>query len=516
MKSGFHQIRNLCSTTAIEVVQMKKDSFIKKTAWCALAIGFLAFLFSSGRWNVPFTAWIWPAAFLYYSRSAQSTRGFLPLAAAIAIGNILRWLNVLDAGYAVDAVLCLLWSICWILPFIVDRLLYKHIPAWLSTLLLPGAFVTLEFLRHFTLLGSYGVTAYTQTGFLPLVQSVSLIGCFGLSFLILWFGPVLLYICEKETKWQGMLAVYLAVVSGLLLFGGVRLHTAPEASQTVKTASVIGPYYRKFNDNTYETLSYDDSLAFFVSEAERAANDGAQAACWNEEAFNIPDSAEEDFLAAAAKLARSHDMILVLPYETHDTDGSEGGLSTNKLMIIQPDGTSQSYVKTHLVPVIETSDYVKGTGAVPTVCTEKGVLSAVICFDDSYISFNHGLGAKMTEDFPDTDILFAPSWDWSSVAAAHTKSAEFRAVENGYALVKPTYDGLSAVVDRYGRELYLSGIDESGYDSVRCVDVPIAGKQTFYGRYGNVIDLTFACFGLIMVLLGIIFRSKRRADALPG
>ena len=122
----------------------------------------------------------------------------------------------------------------------------------------------------------------------------------------------------------------------------------------------------------------------------------------------------------------------------------------------------------------------------------------------------------MTEDFPNTDILFAPSWDWSSVAVAHTKSAEFRAVENGYALVKPTYDGLSAVVDRYGRELYLSGIIESGYDSVRCVDVPIAGKQTFYGRYGNLIDLTFACFGLIMVLLGIIFRSKRRSDALPG
>ncbi len=449
-------------------------------------------------------------AFLYYSRAAQSVRRFLPLAAAIVIGNILRWLNVLDAGYVVDAVLCLLWSVCWILPFIADRLLFKHVPAWLSTVLLPGTFVTLEFLRHFTLLGSYGVTAYTQTGFLLLVQSVSLIGSFGLSFLILWFGPVLLYVCGKGKEWQGVLALYLAVISGLLVYGGVRLHTAPEASQTLKTASVIGPYYRKFSDDTYEILSYDDSLKYFTSEAERAAKDGAQATCWNEEAFNIPDTAEEDFLACAKKMAQSHDMILVLPYETMDTDGSNGGLSTNKLMMIQPDGTMQSYIKTHLVPVVEAPEYVKGTGAVPTMRTEKGVLSAVICFDDSYISFNHGFGAKMSEEFPDTDILFAPSWDWSSVAAAHTKSAEFRAVENGYALVKPTYDGLSAVADRYGRELYLSDIEESGYDSVRCVDVPVAGKQTFYGRYGNVIDLAFSCFGLIPITLGTLFRSKRK------
>lgn len=481
-----------------------------------MAIGFLAFLFSSGRWNVPFTAWIWPAAFLCYSRSTQSVRGFLPLAAAIALGNVLRWLNVLDAGYVVDAALCLLWSVCWILPFIADRLLFKHLPAWLSTLLLPGAFVTLEFLRHFTLLGSYGVTAYTQSGFLPLVQSVSLIGSFGLSFLILWFGPVLLYVCGKEKQWQGVLAVYLAVVSGLLVFGGVRLHTAPEAAQTVKTASVIGPYYRKFSDDTYEVLSYDDSLAAFTAEAERAAKGGAQAACWNEEAFNIPDTMEADFLVAAAKTANAHDMILVLAYETEDTDGSDGGLSTNKLMIIQPDGTMQSYIKTHLVPVIEAPEYVKGPGAVATVRTEKGVFSAVICFDDSYISFNHGFGAKVTEDFPKTDILFAPSWDWSSVAAAHTKSAAFRAVENGYALVKPTYGGLSAVVDRYGRELYLSDIAETGYDSVCCTDVPVAGQQTFYGRYGNVIDLAFAIFGLIPIPVGILFRSRRKMHTLSA
>ena len=489
---------------------MKKEPLMKPSAWCALAVGFAAFVFSSGRWNFPLTAWIWPAAFLFYSRATRGVKSFLPLVAAIAAGNVIRWLNVLDAGYVLDAAVCLLWSVCWILPYIADRLLYRRLPVFLSTFLLPGSFVTLEFLRHFTLVGSYGVTAYTQTGFLPLVQSVSLIGSFGLSFFILWFAPVLLYACGKEKRWPGVLALYLALTGALLVYGGVRLHTAPAAAHTVKTASVIGPYYRKFSDDSYETIPFDDSVHYLTREAEQAADAGAQVVCWNEEAFNLPDVKEAAFLAAAQQLSKTHNMILILPYETEDTDNSNGGLSCNKLVILQPDGTATDYIKTHLVPVIEAPMYVKGSGVIPTVQTNQGVFSAVICFDDSYISFNHGFGARLSEAFKQTDVLFAPSWDWSSVATAHTKSAEFRAVENGYALVKPTYDGLSAVVDRYGRELFLSKIDESGYDSVRCADVPVEGKQTFYGRYGNVIDLCFACFGLVPLLAGVIGRKKKQ------
>ena len=482
---------------------------LSKAAWVVLAVGLIAFLFSSGRWNIFITAWIWPAAFLYFSRSADSVRDFLPLAAAIAAGNAVRWLNVLDAGGVIDAVISLIWSVCWILPFVVDRLLYKRLPGWLSTLLLPGVFVSLEFLRHFTLVGSYGVTAYTQTGILPLVQSVSLIGSFGLSFLILWFAPVLLHVCGNKRKGWDAAAVYGGVLLTVLVFGFIRLNTAQGAAETVRVASVVGPYYRKFSDTTYETISYEESVAYLLSEADRAASDGAEIACWNEEAFSIPDTKEADFLETAAEFAEENRMVLILAYETEDTDGSEAGLTVNKLVILQPDGSRTDYVKTHLVPVIEEPYYVKGTGAVPTVRTDCGVLSAVICFDDSYVSFNHGFGAEMSGDFPDTDILFVPSWDWRSVAKAHTKSSEFRAVENGYALVKPTYDGLSAAVDRWGRELMLSSTDESGFDSVRCVDIPLEGKQTFYGRHGTVLDLFFAGIGAIPVCAGLFFPVRR-------
>ncbi len=491
---------------------MKKELFERKSVWIALTVGFLAFVFSSGRWNIPFTAWIWPAAFLYYSRSVNTIRAFLPLTAAIALGNVIRWLNMFDSGYLIDAVFAIIWSICWILPYIADRLLYKRLPGWLSTMLLPGAFTSLEFLRHFTFFGSYGATAYTQTGFLPLVQSVSLIGSFGLSFLIIWFAPVFLYVFKKESNWRGILAVYLIIISSFLVFGTVRLYTVPESAKTVRTASIIGPYYGDFGADEYNGLSYDESAAYLTVEVERAAKDGAKIACWNEEAFCIEAAKENDFLDIAAKLSKSYDMTLFLAYETEHSEKNDGELNYNKLMIIQPDGTRIEYIKTHLVPVTEAPLYVNGSGEIPTIRTKSGVFSGIICFDDSYISFNHGFGAKLNEDFKNTDIMFVPSWDWSSVAVAHTKSAAFRAIENGYALVKPTYDGLSTVVDRYGNELFLSDISECGYDSVSVIDVPVAGRQTFYGKYGNIVDLFYACFGMIFILFGTIIYINEQSN----
>lgn len=489
---------------------MKKELTARKYSWIALTVGFLAFVFSSGRWNIPLTAWIWPAAFLYYSRSAGNVRQYLPLAAAVAAGNIIRWLNVLDSGYIVDGALCLVWSVCWILPYIADRLLYKRLPGWLSTLLLPAAFASSEVLRQFGIFGSSGSTAYTQTGFLPLIQSVSLVGCFGLSFLIIWFAPVLLYACKKGNKWQGILAIYLVIVSAFLVFGTVRLHAAPESVDTVRAASIVGPYYRAFGDGEYDVISYDESVSYLTSEAERAADGGAKVACWNEEAFCIDVAKENDFLDVAAKLSESYGMTLFLAYETYHSENTGDELEYNKLMIIQPDGTRLEYIKTHLVPVMEAPYYVKGDGEIPTVGTENGVFSGIICFDDSYISFNHGFGAKTSGLFENTDILFVPSWDWSSVAVTHTKCSEFRAVENGYALVKPTYDGLSAAVDRYGRELFLSDTNENGYDSVAVIDVPVAGRQTFYGRYGNILDSVFGCSGVLLVLFGAVISMKKR------
>ena len=485
---------------------------IAKTAWIMLVIGFITYTFSSGRWNIDIAAWIWPFALLYFSRQTANKKQFLILAAVLAAGHIIKWLDILGGGYLFNAALCLIWSVCWIIPFLADRLLAQKLSGVvLSSLIFPSVFVTMEFLRGLTLVSSIGVMAYTQEGFLPLVQITSVIGSYGLSFLILWFGTIVVTAIEKRAGWKKLASVYLAIMIVVFGFGVIRLAAFPvDESNTVNIASIVGPFYGHVGEGDYIRIPYEDSKAYFLSEVKRAANGGAEIACWNEESFAMKDVKEEQFIDMAKAQAAEYDMILLFGLEIEDTDNSEGGLWVNKSVIIQPDGTTTVYIKTKLVPIIETSEYKKGTGDIPTVVTDKGILSTVICFDDSYISYVHGMGANTNGHFRDTEVLFVPSWDWYSVKQVHTKLAEFRAVENGHALVKPTHDGISTAVDYQGHVIKRFDTAKTGFDTVQFAKVPVTGVHTIYSEIGTLLDMMACLAGFVMVALGIYFLRRKQ------
>ncbi|MBQ6420540.1 MAG: hypothetical protein IJK02_05660 [Clostridia bacterium] len=489
---------------------MDRQKPLNKAAWVMLIVGFAAYVFSGGRWNIGVTAWIWPFAFLYFSRHTKIKRQFLLLAAAIAAGHVIKWPDILDSGYLLSAAFCLLWSVCWILPFLADRLLAQKLPgSFLSSLIFPAAFVSVEALRALTPIGSLGMIAYTQAGFLPLMQVASLIGSFGLSFLLYWFGATAVTAAEKRPRWKPAAGVCLALLAASVCFGCIRLAAFPVGSDnTVRVASVVGPYYEKYEDGTYEEIPTEESLRYFLREAQRAAEGGAKIACWNEEAFTVVDADEPFLVDAAVSFAKEHGMILIVGYETPDTDGSENGDSVNKSILVLPDGSVTEYVKTNLIPLVELPGYKKGSGAVPCIQTDAGVISNVICFDDTFIGF-------IREKTGRAEVLFVPSWDWSAVKRAHTELSAFRAIENGYAVVKPTYGGVSAAVDRQGRVIARFDTADTGFDTVQFSDVPVKGVSTLYAKIGGAADLAFLLSGFVTAALGaaVLRRYKHKKEA---
>lgn len=484
---------------------------LSKAALMMLAVGLVAYLLSSGRWNLWIMAWIWPFALLYFSRQTKSKKQFMLLAAAIIAGQIIKWLNILDAGYILDAAICAVWALCWVAAFAADRLLYDKFGGFVSTLIFPAVIVSFEFIRTFSFFGSFGAAAYTQAGILPLMQIVSVTGSFGLSFLIMWFGSVMVHAVNGGAGWKKILAVYAAVMIAVFSYGGIRIAAAPvDYSETVKVASIVSPYYRLFSDGEYDSISYEESKDYLISEAKRAADGGADIACWSEEAFAIKDSEETDFLDTAKALAVEYDMNMVLAYETADTDNSEDGLSVNKLLIITSEGETVEYIKTKLVPVIEAANYVRGTGQIPTMVTDDAIISAIICFDDSYMSYVHGFGADTDPEFENTEILVVPSWDWSSVDKAHTYASEFRAIENGFSLVKPTYDGITTAVDYQGHVIDRFHTNDTGFDTVQFADVPVDSVETVYEKAGTAIDLALGAVGVVLVLAGVVLTRRKQ------
>lgn len=484
---------------------MDRQNHLSKSAWVMLSVGFAAYVFSGGRWNIGFTAWIWPFALLYFSRRTKTKRQFLLLAAAIAAGHVIKWPDILDSGYLLGAAFCLFWSVCWVLPFLADRLLAQKLPgSFLSSLIFPAAFVSVEVLRALTPIGSLGAMAYTQSGFLPLMQVTSLIGSFGLSFLIYWFGAVAVTATEKRPRWKPAAGVCLALLAASVCFGCVRCVAFPVGSEnTVRVASVVGPFYEKYKDGTYAEIPSEESLRYFLSEAQRAAEGGAKIACWNEEAFALDETEEPLLMDAAVTFAKENGMILIVGYETADTDGSENGDSVNKSILVLPDGSVTEYIKTNLIPLVELPGYVKGSGAVPCVQTDAGVIANVICFDDTFIGF-------IREKAGSADVLFVPSWDWRGVKRAHTDLSAFRAVENGFAVVKPSYDGVSAAIDRQGRVLGRFDTADTGFDTVQFADIPVKGVPTVYAKIGGAVDLVFLLSGFVATALGLAVLRRRK------
>jgi apolipoprotein N-acyltransferase len=84
--------------------------------------------------------------------------------------------------------------------------------------------------------------------------------------------------------------------------------------------------------------------------------------------------------------------------------------------------------------------------------------------------------------------------------------ATFRAIENGFSLVRPTSHGFSAAADYQGRVLGLTDYFTSE-DPVMIAYVPIKGVTTIYSRIGDL--FAWLCMaGLVAAIAWVVVRRK--------
>ena len=101
------------------------------------------------------------------------------------------------------------------------------------------------------------------------------------------------------------------------------------------------------------------------------------------------------------------------------------------------------------------------------------------------------------------DTQKRPSWllnvtndAWYGMSAGphqHFVSARFRAVEEGLPVVRSANNGISAVINPYGKIVSLLDLGKEG---VLDSDLPRPIRQTIYGRFGVLV---------VVFLLGCIF-----------
>jgi len=502
--------------------------------WLVLAIVLLPF--GTARWTIPLAAWLYPVFLLRFVRTQPLWRGILLALLATTLVLEVAWPGFLPMTGALYILIVFAVSVIMTLPYLIDRVVAPRLGGLLGILVFPLAMTTVWYL--YALLnpieGTQYNPAYTQYGNLPLLQLLSVTGLWGIVFVMSWLASLVNWAWERGFAWprvRGGAALYGSLLALVLLFGGARLALFPAQGSTVRIAgltpshAVLAAFGKQLS-----LLSQNDVQAIITGKAtqadrelfrqadapifdellarsEQEARAGAKIILWPEQSGGAEILLQEDeaaLLARASALARTTGtyldigMVVMLQQPVHSS------FFTDESILIDPTGNVVwHYEKAHPVPAPGEVE-APGDGQVPTVQTPYGRLATVVCFDMDFPGTIRQAGQA------GADMMLVPSNDWQELDPYHTQMATFRAIENGFSLVRQTSNGLSMAVDYEGHVLAASDYFTTD-PQVMVADVPMQGVRTIYATIGDL----FAWLSVagLVVLLGVAIARRRTAGA---
>ena len=216
------------------------------------------------------------------------------------------------------------------------------------------------------------------------------------------------------------------------------------------------------------------------------------------EKIDVLSSADAEARKAhLAKLAAANHVWLVAGLGVDN-----GKERRNEAWWFAPDGSlTTNYLKHFLAP--PEREFVSGS-EYPVNAIDGVNYGVAICKDMHFASLGRGFGAR------DAAVMLVPAWDFHDDAWMAANMTNLRGVENGYAVVRSSRDGLLSVSDAYGRMLAVA--DSSAYPGTSLFAEVNVGPRvsTIYTRIGDV--LGWLCVaGALAMIVGAGVRRRRVA-----
>ena len=472
------------------------------------------------RLAFPPAAWIGLAALVHVSRSMPAMSGatflWLALYAALAIANR----DTLPIPLPVYLLIFVVEATIVTLPFVIDRIASPRVWGALATLIFPMALVTAEFLRsRLTSGASWWSIAYSQYGFMPLMQLSAMVGIWGITFVVAWFASTIELAWSRSFNWteiRGPVLTHGVVLVSILSAGCIRLMAAPTDRASIRTATLNRPIdlfvpgeITRISEGRVaatEREQFDAKLSrlhdWFLEGSRREARAGARLIVWPEQSLLVFADDEPAFLERATRLAADERIYLAMGMGTiHLGDRLP---FENKLVLVEPSGRIvTSHLKNRPVSGWEASIMRRGHDGIPVVATDTGRMAAAICFEADFPDFIRQAGQN------DADLLILPVNEWKSIKNIHFHMHVFRAIENGVPLVRAAASGLSAAIDPWGRVLSMSDFYADG-DRTMTAQLPMGRIATLYARTGDW--FSWLCVtGLAALLAVAIINAAERS-----
>ena len=396
--------------------------------------------------------------------------------------------------------------------------LQSRLPGALKLLALPVAWAAVEFIKFIAPVVNdwwFVLLAKSQWRFPPALQILSVTGFPGLSFLIMLANVALAFILlrlfwrrngetEIEIPSARSSVAALAVVGIIVAWGALTIPQPPADAFTIAALTDMANQDPAVQaQGEFAGTAVNDpaaSQAIFDLDAgltRSIADLNPAFVVWPEN--EIADADDPHFTTQIGDLAAETgsyivaDMVWRAPTGMHDT-----------AVMFGPAGAEVGRrAKINTTAGEEDAGFVPGPPDYPVFTTPYGDVGLGVCWD------RHRLGITRELARSGADIVLMPVDDdfdgTPTFPPFHASDGVFRAAENRVAFGLGTINGLSMVIDPYGRITAEGGINESG---VTIGETFIAPAQTLYTRLGD-------WFGWLMTMMlvgfiAIALLGKRR------
>jgi apolipoprotein N-acyltransferase len=431
---------------------------------------------------------------------------------------------------------------------VMRRLVVSYGPRTL--LLAPLVWVSTELGRTYLLTGfPWVLLGYSQVSVLPVAQTASLVGVYGLSALVAAVSAAVAYALgpalspalgpAKAGHYVGSalgpataghyvgsvesgvsrtlsrtipLAVVLILIIVLAAWGSLRVARGELTQGTPARVALVQGNVAQ--DQKWDPRRAPGIFETYLRMTRQAIAAGADLVIWPESATPFTFEMDHEAADSIRSLARESRVPILF-----GSDQIERGTPTkyyNSAYLLRADGsTGGVYRKMHLVPFGEyvplkrllffaaplveaVSDFSAGDAAV-LMDVDGHPVSTAICYEIVYPDLVRRFVAGGSELL--TTITNDAWFGDTSAPHQHFAQASMRAIENGRYLVRAANTGISGVVDPYGRVVVQSPLFEP---AVVTGTVTYRTEKTLYTRIGDL----FAYLAVLTTIAMLIARFQ--------
>ena len=395
---------------------------------------------------------------------------------------------------------------------------------------LPLFWVAIDFLRHYFPANGFpwGNITNTQYDYLPIIQSVDVLGIWGLTFLMVlfnvWISEALASVNringgEKLSRYLSAATIALFILNaGYGYFRITQIGLRQNSEASIRIASVQGnvPQEMKWREGLEES-----QLAPLVRLTKMLSGSGVDLIIWPEASY--PFIISENAASVSAEnlglngFKSSKDVYLLFGGLTgRPSRAGNPPFFFNSMYLADKNGALLGkYSKTHLVPFGEYVPYKKflffakklvapvgnfeaGTSLEP-LFTDQFQIGSLVCYEDLFPQIARKqtrLGANILA------VITNDAWYGNTGAAyQHLAFSVFRAVENRRWLVRSANTGVSAVIDATGKVISSTGLFEDG---LIVANAGLRNDRTIYSIISDSFAWAALAVSAILVFIAVI------------